>query len=92
MTEDQLEQQCLEWFAEVGWEISHGPDIAHDGITPERKDYRQVLLFADLEAAITRINPHLPADVMEQVVAIVSKPESLDTVVSNRQLRNIFFI
>ena len=29
MTEDQLEQQCLEWFAEDGWEIAHGPDIAH---------------------------------------------------------------
>lgn len=40
MTEDQLEQQCLEWFGEVGWEISHGPDIAHDGINPERSDYR----------------------------------------------------
>lgn len=89
MTEDQLEQQCLEWFAEVGWEISHGPDIAHDGIIPERKDYRQVLLLADLEAAITRINPHLPASVMEQVIAIVSKPESLDTVVSNRAFHRL---
>ncbi len=89
MTEDQLEQQCLEWFAEVGWEISHGPDIAHDGITPERKDYRQVLLLADLEAAITRINPHLPASVMEQVIAIVSKPESLDTIVSNRAFHRL---
>ena len=89
MTEDQLEQQCLEWFAEVGWEISHGPDIAHDGITPERSDYRQVLLLADLEAAITRINPHLPASVMEQVIAIVSKPESLDMVVSNRAFHRL---
>lgn len=89
MTEDQLEQQCLDWFAEVGWEISHGPDIAHDGIAPERSDYRQVLLLADLEAAITRINPHLPASVMEQVVAIVSKPESLDTVVSNRAFHRL---
>lgn len=89
MTEDQLEQQCLDWFSEVGWEISHGPDIAHDGITPERKDYRQVLLLADLEAAITRINPHLPVSVMEQVIAIVSKPESLDTVVSNRAFHRL---
>ena len=29
MTEDQLEQQCLAWFAEIGWETAHGPDIAH---------------------------------------------------------------
>lgn len=55
MTEDQLEQQCLEWFAEDGWEIAHGPDLAPDDPLPERVDYRQVLLLADLEAAVRRI-------------------------------------
>ncbi|RUO22606.1 DEAD/DEAH box helicase [Aliidiomarina iranensis] len=89
MTEDQLEQQCLAWFAEGGWEIGHGPDIAHDGPNPERSDYKQVLLFADLEAAIQRINPHLPASALEQVVAVVRKPESLDTVVSNRAFHRL---
>ena len=84
MTEDQLEQQCLEWFAEGGWEIVHGADIAPDGPTPERNNYRQVVLQADLEAAVRRINPHLPDAAVEQAVAIVSKPESLDTVISNR--------
>ena len=84
MTEDQLEQQCLEWFAEGGWEIVHGADIAPDGPTPERSNYRQVVLLADLEAAVRRINPHLPDAAVEQAVAIVSKPESLDTVISNR--------
>lgn len=43
MTEDQLEQQCLQWFAEGGWEIAHGPDLAPDGEAPERADYRQIL-------------------------------------------------
>lgn len=84
MTEDQLEQLCLEWFAEGGWEVIHGADIAPDGPIPERSNYRQVVLFADLEAAVRRINPHLNDTAVEQVVAIVSKPESLDTVVSNR--------
>lgn len=84
MTEDQLEQQCLEWFAEGGWEIAHGPDLAPDGLTPERGDYRQVLLLADLETAIRRINPHLPQNAIEQAVAVVRKPESLDVVISNR--------
>lgn len=84
MTEDQLEQQCLAWFAEGGWEIAHGPEIAHDGPTPERSDYKQILLFGDLEAAVRRINPHLPENAIEQVLAVVRKPESLDCVVSNR--------
>lgn len=89
MTEDQLEQQCLEWFAEGGWEIAHGPDLAPDGQAPERADYRQVLLLADLEAAIQRINPHLPQSAIEQAVAVVRKPESLDVVISNRAFHRL---
>lgn len=89
MTEDQLEQQCLEWFAEGGWELGHGPDLAPDGIAPERSDYRQVLLLADLEAAIRRINPHLPDSAVEQAISQVRQPSSLDTVVSNRAFHRL---
>lgn len=84
ITEDTLEQHCLEWFAEGGWEIAHGPDLAPEGDAPERADYRQVLLLADLEAAIARINPHVPQSAIEQAVSVVRKPGSLDMVVSNR--------
>ncbi|WP_417667127.1 type I restriction endonuclease subunit R [Pseudidiomarina sp.] len=89
MTEDQLEQHCLEWFAEGGWETAHGPDLAPDGIAPERADHRQVLLLADLEAAIRRINSHLPESAVEQAVAVVRKPESLDVVISNRAFHRL---
>ncbi len=37
MTEDQLEQEALEWLADVGYSHVYGPDIAVDGDTPERK-------------------------------------------------------
>ena len=84
MTEDQLEQECLTWFAEGGWEVAHGPDLAPDGPAPERVDYRQVLLLGDLEAALRRINPHLPETAIEQAVAVVRQPESLDALASNR--------
>lgn len=89
MNEDQLEQLCLEWFADNGWEIAHGPDIACDGPTPERADYRQVLLRGDLEAAIRRINPHLPESAVEQAIAHVSTPGSLDLVANNRTFHRL---
>ncbi len=89
MTEDQLEQHCLQWFAEGGWEVAHGPDLAPDGSNPERADYRQVLLLADLEAAIRRINPHLPRSAVELAVALVRKPDSPDVVVSNRAIHRL---
>ncbi|WP_422677915.1 type I restriction endonuclease subunit R [Bisbaumannia pacifica] len=89
MSENQLEQLCLGWFADNGWEIAHGPDIAPDGDAPERQDYRQVLLLGDLEAAVRRLNPQLPESAVEQVLARVAKPESLDLVVSNRAFHRL---
>ena len=37
MTEDQLEQEVLGWLADVGWQHRYGPDLAPDGIAPERE-------------------------------------------------------
>ncbi|PVZ86900.1 DEAD/DEAH box helicase [Serratia sp. S1B] len=84
MNETQLENLCLDWFAENGWEVVHGIDIAPDSSHPLRKDYKQILLEADLQAAFERLNPHLPASCFEQVLLKLSKPESLDLVTNNR--------
>ncbi len=89
INESQLEKQCQQWFAEGGWEIAHGPDLAPDGEAPERGDYRQVLLLEDLEAAIRRINPHLPQNAVEQAIAVVRKPGSLDVAISNRTFHRL---
>ncbi|WP_179995061.1 type I restriction endonuclease subunit R [Acinetobacter sp. YH16053] len=84
MKETQLENLCLDWFAENGWEVVHGIDIAPESSNPLRKDYKQILLEADLQAAFERLNPHLPASCFEQVWQKLSKPESLDLVTNNR--------
>lgn len=84
MNETQLENLCLDWFAENGWEVVHGIDIAPDSSNPFRKDFKQVLLEKDIQAAFERLNPHLPAGCFEQVWQKLSKPESLDLVTNNR--------
>ena len=84
MNETQLENLSLDWFLENGWEVVHGIDIAPDSSNPLRKDYKQILLEADVQAAFERLNPHLPASCFEQVWQKLSKPESLDLVINNR--------
>ena len=84
INEDQLEKLCLECFREAGWQILHGPQIAHDGETPMRSNYNEVLLKDELETAFHRINPHLPPACFEQVWVALSKPESLDLLTNNR--------
>ncbi|MCW8163506.1 type I restriction endonuclease subunit R [Verminephrobacter aporrectodeae subsp. tuberculatae] len=80
MNEQQLETLCLTWFQETGWRYIHGPDIAPDSSTPERADYRQVLLCERLLAALARINPQLPQIALEQALhtlQTVSEPQLL---------------
>lgn len=71
MTEDQLETDALLWLAELGYVHRHGADIAPDSATPERSDYRQVLLRGRLSAAIARLNPGIPASACEDALAQV---------------------
>lgn len=51
INEDQLEQLCIDWFRDGGYEYAYGPDIAHDRDTLERTDYRQVILTDRLPIA-----------------------------------------
>lgn len=84
MNETQLENLCLDWFSENGWDVVHGVDIAPDSSNPLRRDYKQVLIEADLQTAFERINPHLPVSCFEQVLQKLTKPESLDLITNNR--------
>ncbi|MGE0672847.1 MAG: type I restriction endonuclease subunit R [Methylibium sp.] len=68
MTEDQLEQECLAWLADVGWQHRYGPDIAPDGDSPERDSYRQVLLLGRLRSAVAALNPTVPAAAREDAI------------------------
>ncbi|MDA0190667.1 MAG: type I restriction endonuclease subunit R, partial [Proteobacteria bacterium] len=68
MTEDQLEQEVLGWLAEVGYSRLFGPDIAPDGDSAERADYRQVILPFRLREAIHRLNPDIPIAAKEDAL------------------------
>ena len=68
MTEDQLEQEALDWLKELGYSVLHGVDIAPDSDSPERKDYRQVLLLDRLRSAIARLNPTIPLVAQEDAI------------------------
>ncbi|WP_284089868.1 type I restriction endonuclease subunit R [Acinetobacter pittii] len=89
MNETQLENLCLDWFAENGWEVVLGVDIAPDSSNPLRKDYKQVLIEADLQTAFERLNPHLPVSCFEQVLHKLTKPESLDLITNNRAFHHM---
>ncbi|WP_448105908.1 type I restriction endonuclease subunit R [Pseudomonas azerbaijanoccidentalis] len=89
LNEQQLEELCLSWFQQVGWRFAHGPDIAPDSSAPERTDYRQVVLRERLLAALTRINPQIPAAALEQAVHALQTVSEPQMVVRNRSVHRL---
>lgn len=85
ITEDQLEQITIDWFKEAGYHYANGYDIAPDSDTPEREDFRQVILKARLLSQLEVINPHIPLDALEQAIAIVTHPETPILIKNNKQ-------
>lgn len=84
ITEDQLEQLCLEWFGSIGYEVVCGYDIAPDGISPERTDYRQVILHNRLLSCLQVINPQIPLATLELVAHQIAKPETPVPIKNNK--------
>ncbi|MEY2341910.1 type I restriction endonuclease subunit R [Acidithiobacillus sp. IBUN Pt1247-S3] len=89
LNEQQLEDLCIAWFQETGWQFVHGPDIAPDGVNPERADYRQVILRDRLLAALARINPQIPAAALEQAAHRLQTLSEPQAVVRNRSFHRL---
>ena len=55
-SESVVEDATLDWFAELGYTIAHGPDLAPEGSAAERASYGDMVLVDRLQAALARIN------------------------------------
>jgi len=89
INEQQLEDLCIDWFRDLGWKFAHGPDIAPDGDTPARTDYRQVVLRGHLQSALARLNSHIPTSAIDQAIhelLTVSEPQ---LIARNRHLHRL---
>ena len=84
MVESDLEQLAITWFQDTGWDFRSGPDIAPDSDTPQRSDYRQVLLQGELREALTQLNPQVSAAVLDEVAHQLAKPDHPSLIQSNR--------
>ncbi len=89
ITEDQLEQLCLEWFKGIGYDYVCGYDIAPGESASERSDYRQIVLQDRLVSRLEVINPHIPVATLEQVAIQVGKPETPILIKNNKAFHQL---
>jgi type I restriction enzyme R subunit len=83
IAESGVEEVCLDYLSDLGWDVLYGPEIAPGEARAERANYREVILEDRLRSAIARLNPGLTPPVIDEVLATVRRPESADVLAEN---------
>ncbi|MFO7997182.1 MAG: type I restriction endonuclease subunit R [Dehalococcoidia bacterium] len=89
LTESIVEEAAVAWFAELGYQYLPGPDIACDGMIPERASYVDVVLAGRLRAALHALNPGIPAEALDDVFKKLTRSESPSLVLNNRRFHRM---
>ena len=85
INENTIEQACLRFLQELGWDYTHGSTINADGENPWRLRTDEVVFRAVLREAVERLNPQLPSATVDEVVALVCKTDITDLTERNQQ-------
>lgn len=83
ITENSIEKFSIKLLERLGYEYIYGPDIAPDGVTPERDNYQQVLLLDRLRRVVRRINPGIPAVQQEEAIRHIQRIASPELIANN---------
>ncbi|MFQ6606027.1 MAG: type I restriction endonuclease subunit R [Fidelibacterota bacterium] len=86
MTESEIESAALAWLEALEYTILSGPEIAPGEPAAEREDYGQVVLESRLHQALQRLNPRVPADVLEEAFRKLTRPGMPGLVANNHLL------
>ena len=66
--ESTVEDAALTWFAELGYAVAHGPDLAPGEPSAERNGFDDVVLVGRLRSAIQRLNRDIPDEAREEAL------------------------
>lgn len=89
LTESTIEEFAIKLFERLGYRHLHGPDIAPDSESPERRDYAEVLLAGRLDAALRRINPRLSPDLLQTALKEVQRLHSPELLANNEAFHRL---
>ena len=79
-----VEEAALEWLAELGYAIGHGPHMAPGEPAAERTSFSDVVLVERLRTAIAKLNPTIPFDAQEDALRKVLRIATPSLIQTNR--------
>lgn len=89
ITEQFVEEFVLTLFSSLGYEVLNGPQIAPDVSSLYRDSYNNACLDKILLESLQRINPSIPAEIIEDAVRKLKTPVSPSLTVNNRNVHKM---
>ncbi len=83
ITENVIENFCIELLEKQGYEYIYAPDIAPDSDNPQRSSFDEVILSSRLSDAVARINPGVPHDARQEAIKEISRIHSPELLSNN---------
>jgi len=84
LNEAIVEDAALTWFAELGYAVGFGSQIAPGEAQAERDSFGEVVLAGRLRDAIARMNPTIPPETQEEALRKVLRMASPSLTQTNR--------
>ena len=88
IVEQDVEDACIDWLMELGYDYVYGPDLSPDGEQPERKDYKDVILVDRLHDALIRIND-LPQEAIDAALKKIIYPDTPNLLDNNHNFHKM---
>ena len=85
LCESAVEEMAIEELQSIGYNYISGVDLAPDAINPERNSYGDILLMGRLQAAMSNLNPTIPADVIHGAARKLSRIATSNMLADNEQ-------
>jgi len=83
ITESAIENFAIGLLEKQGYHYIYAPSIAPDSNTPERELFEDVLLLERLRTAVSRVNPTLPEDILEDAIKQIQRLNTPELITNN---------
>ncbi len=87
--ESVVEDAALTWLEGLGYGLKHGPEIAPGELFAERADYGQVVMAGRVRQALTKLNPSLPTEAIEDAFRKITRLEGATLDARNRAFHKL---
>jgi type I restriction enzyme R subunit len=89
LCESEVEKMAIEELKILGYNYIAGVDLAPDAPNPERNSYGDVLLMGKLQAAMSKLNPAIPADVIQGAARKLSRIATSNMLADNEEFHRM---